>query len=139
MMLAEHVGAGELFCLHVVEVLRFVVDETSAQLPYAVEMGVEPAAAYLVAAGFGHDCFAATYQQRAEHHHAAAQLSATLDERRAAEVLVVEPRGGEGVVVLRVLHDLHPHVAQQLYLVVYVGYIRDVLDANRFAGEQDGA
>ena len=134
----EHVGSPEPVGIYVVEVPVLVEGEVAAECLHSLEVGVEPAASYLVAARLCHDCLAAACQQGTEHHDAAAQLLAAADEVVAREVVVVEVLGAEAVVVGIVPCHLYAHVVQHLYLVVDIDDVGDVLDAHGFVGEQCG-
>ncbi len=138
-LVEEHVGALQPFGLDVVDVLLIVVDELGAKVLEAEEMGVEAPPPYLVAAGLGNGCLAETAEQRPNHQHRTAQRRAFLDEVAAVEVVEVDVVGLEGVVVGRVLGDLHADVLQQPDEVVDVEDIGDVGDAHGVAGEQRGA
>ena len=104
-----------------------------------MEVCVETSPAYLVASRLCDDSLASPCQKRTKHHHAASQLPATFYVCRAAKILVVELPSRECVVVSIMLRHFHTHVFQELYLVLYIDNVGDVLDADRFVGQQHSA
>ena len=73
------------------------------------EMGVQTAAAYLVATGLGNDSLTRTGQQRANHQYRAAKLRAFPDELIALQVAEVKIRSLEDV-GSTFSPDCHPNI-----------------------------
>ena len=129
-LVQEHIAAFQAL-LRGAEVIGAhygVVLHRGAEAHHAVEVGVHPAAADLVAAGLGEECPSETAQERSDEHHGAAQSRAAAHEFEAFDICGVNSVGLEGVLPLRqALHlDAHPlEHADEILDVEYLRYIGD--------------
>lgn len=112
------------------------VGELSSQFLYAEEVGIEPATAYLVATGLGYHGFSETGYQRTDNHYRPAQRSALFQELRSLEIIQVDVLGLETVCPLSYLCRLHAQIAQQLYEVIDIENVGQVINFYGLRGEQ---
>ena len=72
-LIEEHVTALQFAGLYLVHITLVIVYKLGTQVLESQEMGIEPASAYLVAAGFGNGSLSAPAEQRPNHQHAASE------------------------------------------------------------------
>ena len=102
-------------------------------------MSVHPAAADLVPARLREIALAETGKKRTSNHDGTAQRSAFLHELGGSHVAAVDLIGLEGVFALGMALNLDTHALEQFDEVAHVQDFRDVADAHRLSGEEDGA
>ena len=115
------------------------VDEFGAQALHPLEVGVEPPAADLVAAGLGGLCPAESGEQGTDEHNRAAQGLVAAQVVLAVEIVLVDGVRRKGVSALLQRTDRDAHFAEHGNQVVDVQNVRNVADDDHLAGEQCGA
>ena len=116
-----------------------VVLHVGPQLHHAVQVGVHPAPANLVAAGLGEPRMPEAGKERAHDHHRAAELGAFVNEFLRLDVGGIYGIGLEGIRSLGVPVYLYAHTLQQPDEVLHIQDFRDVGDGDGFAGEKHRA
>ena len=137
-LVQQHVGSLQTRGVDVEDTALRVMMEGGSQLVDAQEMGVQTAAAYLVASGLGHRGTSETGYHGTDEKDAAARLAASLQELVALDVGGIYAISLKGIVAGGILGDFHAHVTEQGYLVVDITDVGYVLDADRVTGEQGG-
>ena len=113
-----------------------VVLHIGPELYHTVQVGVYPAAAYLVSSGFGEPGVAEAGEQRSHDHHGAAQLGAVLHEFLGLDIAGVHFIGLEGIYSLGLTGYLYAHLLKQFDEVFHVQDFRDIAYGYLFAGKK---
>ena len=138
-LVQQHVGALQLFAFDHEELVGDVEVEFRAELLESDEVGVEPAAADLVAARLGDVAHAEAGQHRADEHHRTPQARAAPAVVLRAQIFEVDLLGAEAVGVFGELFDLDAHAAQQLDELHDVQNPGDIVHRDPFGSQQRGA
>ena len=123
----EHVSARKTAFRGEVErpALRVIL-HICAKVTHTVKVGIYPAAADFITARLREPRVAETAEERAHHHHAAAEFGALGDEFLRLNVGGVHFIGLESIGALGVTGNLYAHVPQELYEVLDVKNLRDI-------------
>ena len=136
-LVEKHVAAlHRAASVEVVCPLVRIVGAGGAELHEAGDMGIHPAAAYLVSSRLGEIRLAETGEHRAGYHHRAAQLRTASHEIRAAYVHLVDMSCHKDIFAFRRAAHCHAHSLEQVDEVEYVGNLRDVRNPYRLRSEE---
>ena len=109
-----------------------------SEVEETLDVGVDLAAAYLVASRLGEVGLAEASQQRADHKHRAAQRRAALDEIVAERIVQVAILGLEVIAPFFDAFHADSHLLEQGNEVFHITYLRDIGNFHRLRGEECG-
>ena len=132
----QHIGSFQLLRLYFVELTVGIITEASPQLLNTDKVSVQTTASDLIASRFRDQCLAKTGDQRADNHHRTAQGTAFTQELVRLKIVQVDSIGLECIGIGRRMFHLHLHIAQELYQVIHIQYIRYIMDCHFFRRKQ---
>ena len=136
-LVKQHVGPVQpAFAPKSIGFLFSVKNKFSPQVADAPEVGVEAAATNLVSAGIGKVHHAQATQQRPYQQHRATQFGAFVHEVLTLDELGVDVFGFETIGAVAFMLHSDAHVLEQVYQVVHVHNVGDVVDDHLLASEQ---
>ncbi len=135
-LVQKHIGALQPAASDRIELLAGIEVERGAQLLEAEEVGIQTAAADLVASGLGHVAHAEAREQRSDHHDRTAQTAAAVVVIGTAQIVQIDRLGTERVCILRQTLDTHAHGRQQLDELHDVDYVRNIVHHHLFGCQQ---
>ena len=138
-LVEKHITALEPVGPKLIDITTSHTTITCAKLMEAEEVGVKTTAAYLVATRLCHGGMTETAEQRTYHKHRATESRTFLHELVAAKIVKSEFVGLEAILTVIELANLHTDIHQQLYKVVDIEDIRDILYHDLLIGKKSGA
>ena len=138
-LIQEHVCTLKALCLNGVELVADIEVEVCTELLEAEEVRIEAPTANLIATGLRHEAHAEAGQQRANHHHRATQLTATLVVVRRAQVVEVNLVGLQREVVIRQALHLYAHARHELHELHHIGDDRNIVQYHALLSQKRSA
>ena len=133
-LVKQHILSFQLLGRYFIDITFWHGIEVRPQAFKAQEVGVQPAASYLVASWLGNHGFTHTGQHGPDHHHRSAQLGTLLHELIALHIIQIQvvSQKGVGIVFVR---DLYAYILEQLDQVHHIADMRNVVYGDRLTGQ----